>query len=75
MASDRDKYVHDALANSTIDVSSRDDSTTENVPSVLTETMPASSTLSCPEIDEPMEHFESEKAARVFVEDALSLSR
>jgi hypothetical protein len=67
--------VHEALANSTMDVSRIEDSTAENVPSVLTETIPASSMLSCPEIDDPIEHFESEKAARVFVEDALSLSR
>jgi hypothetical protein len=67
--------VHEAFATSTIDVSRREDSTTENVPRVRTETIPPSSTLSCPEIDEPIEHFESENAARVFVEDALSLSR
>jgi hypothetical protein len=63
------------LANSTIDVSRREDSTTENVPCVRTETIPASSTLSCPETEDPIEHLESENAARVLVEDALSLSR
>jgi hypothetical protein len=67
--------VHEALANSSIDVSRREDSRTENVPRVRTETIPASSTLSCPETEEPIEHFESENAARVFVDDALSLSR
>jgi len=67
--------VHEALANSTIEVSRREDSRTENVSRVRTETIPASSTLSCPEMEDPIEHFESENAARVFVEDALSLSR
>jgi hypothetical protein len=67
--------VHEALANSPTDVSTREDSTTENTPRVRTETIPASSTLRCPETEKPSEHLESENAARVLVEDALSLSR
>jgi tRNA U34 5-carboxymethylaminomethyl modifying enzyme MnmG/GidA len=58
-----------------MEVSRREESRIECVSRVRTETIPASSTLSCPEIEDPMEHFESENAARVFVEDALSLSR
>lgn len=67
--------MHKAFARSATDVSRREDSTTENVPRVRTETIPASSTLSCPEIENPIEQLESENAARVFVDDALSLSR
>jgi hypothetical protein len=67
--------MHEALTNSATDVSRREDSTTEDVPRVRTETIPASSTLSPPEIENPIEHLESENAARVFVDDALSLSR
>jgi hypothetical protein len=67
--------VHEALTNSTTDVSRIEDSTTEKVPRVRTETIPASSTLSCPEIEDPIEHLESENAARVFEDEALSLSR
>jgi hypothetical protein len=67
--------MHGALTNSARDVSRREDSTTENVPRVRTETTPASSTLSRPEIENPVEHLESVNAARVFVDDALSLSR
>jgi len=63
------------LTNSATDVSRSEDSTTEDVPRVRTETIPASSTLSRPEIENPIEHLESENAARVFVDDALSLSR
>jgi hypothetical protein len=63
------------LTNSTTDVSRREDSTTEDVPCVRTETIPASSTPSCPEIENPIEHLESENAASVFVDDELSLSR
>jgi hypothetical protein len=67
--------MHEALTNSATDVSRSEDSTTEDVPRVRTETIPASSTLSRPEIENPIEHFESENAARVFVDDSLSLSR
>jgi hypothetical protein len=67
--------MQEALTNSATDVSRREDSTTEDVPRVRTETIPASSTLSRPEIENPIEHLESENAARVFVDDALSLSR
>lgn len=67
--------MHEALTNSATEVSRREDSTTEDVSRVRTETIPSSSTLSRPEIENPIEHLESENAARVFVEDALSLSR
>jgi hypothetical protein len=67
--------MHDALTKSATEVSRNEDSTTEDVPRVRTETIPASSTQSRPEIENPIEHLESENAARVFVDDALSLSR